>query len=103
MAASFRNTGQILALAGCDLLTISPSLLEQLQSDSGAVEKSLLVPPSAPNLATRMALKESEFRRAMNRDAMATEKLAEGIRLFEEDTVKLEAIVHGLLLEGVTQ
>ncbi|OYT90270.1 MAG: transaldolase [Burkholderiales bacterium PBB3] len=103
MAASFRNTGQILALAGCDLLTISPALLEQLQAASGAVERNLSLPSSTPSAGARIALTESEFRRALNRDAMATEKLAEGIRLFEQDTDKLEAIVQGLLLGGAAQ
>ncbi|MES2582962.1 MAG: transaldolase [Pseudomonadota bacterium] len=103
MAASFRNIGQILALAGCDLLTVSPALLEQLQSESGAVDRTLTSPPASTTVAPRPVLQESDFRRAMNRDAMATEKLAEGIRLFEDDTVKLEAIVQSLLLEGVTQ
>ena len=103
MAASFRNVGQILALAGCDLLTISPSFLEQLQSESGAVEKSLEAQKATATAAPRPVQQESDFRRAMNRDAMATEKLAEGIRLFEDDTVKLEAIVNSLLLEGSTR
>ena len=103
MAASFRNTGQILALAGCDLLTISPNLLEQLQATLGSVERHLM-PPSGPSGGvTRTPLTESQFRRALNQDAMATEKLADGIRLFEQDTDKLEAIVQGILLEGAAQ
>ena len=95
MGASFRNTGQILALAGCDLLTISPDLLAQLAASSGPVQRAL-----DPAHAKAMDLKpvqydEASFRYALNEDAMATEKLAEGIRAFAADAVKLEQLMKG--------
>jgi transaldolase len=86
MGASFRNVGQILALAGCDLLTISPELLQRLAATEGAVPRALEGAPAAP--AARLS--EAEFRWQLNENAMATEKLAEGIRIFAADTVKLE-------------
>ena len=91
MGASFRNVGQILALAGCDLLTISPDLLAQLQATDGPVTR-LLVPPSGVDVA-EAPLSEAEFRYQLNDDAMATEKLAEGIRAFCVDAVKLEQLI----------
>jgi transaldolase len=92
MGASFRNTGQIIALAGCDLLTISPDLLAQLQQSSAPVTRVL---PSADYPSTqRIHLNESDFRYVLNNNAMATEKLAEGIRLFAADTVKLEQLIE---------
>ena len=97
MGASFRNTSQILELAGCDLLTISPELLAELQSSNATVEKKLDVANaqkalSAENI-TALKLDESHFRLQLNNDAMATEKLAEGIRNFCIDTEKLEALL----------
>ncbi|WP_043310651.1 transaldolase [Pseudomonas sp. ML96] len=89
MGASFRNLGQIEQLAGCDRLTISPELLQQLADDQGALPR-LLNPGSGE---PRQALDESGFRWALNEDAMATEKLAEGIRLFARDQEKLEALL----------
>lgn len=91
MGASFRNTSQILELAGCDLLTISPELLAELQNSKAVVEKKL----DAANAENISALKldESHFRLQLNNDAMATEKLAEGIRNFCVDTEKLEALL----------
>jgi transaldolase len=94
MAASFRNTGQILALAGCDLLTISPTLLGQLAAASGPVVRGLH--PASAVEAPPPALQESAFRLALNRDAMATEKLAEGIRAFEADCQALETLIDTL-------
>jgi transaldolase len=96
MGASFRNVGQILALAGCDLLTISPELLAQLQSASGAVPRAL-----EPSAARAMKLDpahfdEPQFRYALNEDAMASDKLSEGIRLFAADAIKLEKLIQGL-------
>lgn len=90
MGASFRNIGQIEALAGCDRLTISPELLGQLAAEDGSLERRL-----APGLAgePRVQLDEAAFRWAMNEDAMATEKLAEGIRQFARDQEKLEALL----------
>jgi transaldolase len=98
MGASFRNTSQILELAGCDLLTISPELLGELQSSSAIVGKKLDAANAASALAaesvTALALDESSFRLQLNNDAMATEKLAEGIRNFCIDTEKLEALLQ---------
>jgi len=91
MGASFRNTSQILELAGCDLLTISPELLAELQKSNMLVSKKL----DAGHAKKLEALKldESSFRLQLNNDAMATEKLAEGIRNFCIDTEKLEALL----------
>ncbi len=93
MGASFRNTSQILELAGCDLLTISPELLQKLADTEGAVERKLSPEASAKTALKKISLDEKAFRMAMNEDAMATEKLAEGIRLFCADAVKLEALI----------
>ncbi|MEO4048137.1 transaldolase [Pseudomonas sp. CAU 1711] len=89
MGASFRNLGQIEQLAGCDRLTISPELLQQLADDQGELPR-LLQPGSGES---RQVLDEGAFRWALNEDAMATEKLAEGIRLFARDQEKLEALL----------
>lgn len=97
MGASFRNVGQILALAGCDLLTISPELLAQLQAtDAQAhpVQRHLQAPSSVQ--AKPAPLGEAAFRYALNEDAMATEKLAEGIRAFAADAIKLDAMIEAL-------
>jgi transaldolase len=94
MGASFRNTGQILALAGCDLLTISPELLDELASSTTPVERQLdpaRVPRSAP-----ITIDEAQFRYRLNEDAMGTEKLAEGIRSFAADAAKLEILLARL-------
>ena len=91
MGASFRNTSQILELAGCDLLTISPELLAELQNSDAIVEKKLDT-ANAENISA-LKLDESHFRLQLNNDAMATEKLAEGIRNFCVDTEKLEALL----------
>ena len=97
MGASFRNTGEILELAGCDLLTISPELLQKL-ADSDAPVARKLSPEAAQSAALeRISYDEKSFRLALNDDAMATEKLAEGIRLFCADAVKLEQLVHTLM------
>ena len=90
MGASFRNMGQILELAGCDLLTISPNLLGELQSSSAAVVQKLDVAEAKKDSIEKVPLDEKSFRFLLNEDAMATEKLAEGIRLFSADIVKLE-------------
>lgn len=95
MGASFRNTGQIEALAGCDRLTISPQLLAELELDQGALEPSLRG-GSAQSKDPKMALGEEAFRWHHNEDAMATEKLAEGIRLFHGDELKLENLIHAI-------
>ena len=88
MGASFRNSGEILALAGCDRLTISPALLEELQKTEGKLPR--LLSYSGPVKPRPASMTEAEFRWEMNQDAMATEKLAEGIRGFTVDQVKLE-------------
>jgi transaldolase len=97
MGASFRNTSQILELAGCDLLTISPELLGDLQSSMVSVEKMLNADNAASALSNEnisaLKLDESHFRLQLNNDAMATEKLAEGIRNFCIDTEKLETLL----------
>ena len=92
MGASFRNTNQIEQLAGCDRLTISPDLLEKLAQEQGTLERKL-----APGNAgePRLILSEAQFRWESNEDAMATEKLAEGIRQFARDQEKLEALLSG--------
>jgi transaldolase len=92
MGASFRNTGEIEALAGCDRLTISPQLLEQLAKDQGEL-KQKLSPALAGNSPAKMALDEKAFRWMMNEDPMATEKLAEGIRTFAHDLSSLRQLV----------
>ncbi|WP_192035096.1 transaldolase [Halomonas sp. YLGW01] len=95
MGASFRNSGEILALAGCDRLTISPALLEELTSSEGRVAPVL---NDSRERDTRPApLTEAAFRWQLNEDAMATEKLAEGIRGFEADQLKLESLLHDRL------
>ena len=92
MGASFRNTAQVMALAGCDLLTVSPELLLELSTQSAP---SGLVPPLAAGQAVPRAeaLSEAQFRFDLNQDAMASEKLAEGIRLFYADGEKLKALL----------
>ncbi|MEX3606761.1 MAG: transaldolase [Burkholderia sp.] len=93
MGASFRTVAQITELAGCDLLTISLELLQKLHESSDKLERKLS-PDSAPDAPTeRVAIDESAFRFQLNDDAMATEKLAEGIRAFATDAVKLEALI----------
>lgn len=94
MGASFRNVGQIIALAGCDLLTISPDLLAQLQASEAPLARKL-TPPSQVGVA-EAPLSEAAFRYALNEDAMATEKLAEGIRAFAVDAGKLDAMIQAL-------
>jgi transaldolase len=90
MGASFRKTTQILSLAGCDLLTISPELLQQLQATQGDVPRALGPETARTVQEPRLQLDEPAFRWLHNSDAMATEKLAEGIRSFDSDARKLE-------------
>ena len=92
MGASFRNVGQIRALAGCDLLTISPDLLAQLQASDEPLARALGAAEAAAMPA--LQLDEAAFRFALNEDAMATEKLAEGIRLFAVDAGKLDKLIQ---------
>ncbi|NHZ62758.1 transaldolase [Massilia genomosp. 1] len=95
MGASFRNTSQILELAGCDLLTISPELLQKLADSNEPVERKLVANASAVSIE-KVAIDEKTFRFMMNEDAMATEKLAEGIRAFCADSGKLKQIITGM-------
>ncbi|SDQ93753.1 transaldolase [Rhizobiales bacterium GAS191] len=89
MGASFRNVGQVEALAGCDALTISPSLLDGLSKDMGGLKRELVPEQAARQRIGRISVNERSFRWALNEDAMATEKLSEGIRVFAADLVKL--------------
>lgn len=96
MGASFRNTGQIVALAGCDLLTIAPELLAQLAASDAPLPRALDAGAARDHALEPVhyrAADEAAFRYALNDDAMATEKLAEGIRAFAVDAVKLEALL----------
>jgi transaldolase len=93
MGASFRNVGQITALAGCDLLTISPDLLSKLAADETPLPQALDVAAAKAMDIPLVTHDEASFRFALNEDAMATEKLAEGIRAFVADTHKLEAMM----------
>jgi transaldolase len=93
MGASFRNTSQILELAGCDLLTISPELLAELQASEGAVTRHLSIEEAKASGVTKVPMDEKTFRWMLNEDAMGTEKLAEGIRKFTEDIIKLEGLI----------
>jgi transaldolase len=95
MGASFRNIGQIIALAGCDLLTIAPELLAQLQAQTAPLSASLSVAQAQATPIERLTLNEAQFRFALNEDAMASDKLAEGIRAFCVDARKLDALMQG--------
>jgi transaldolase len=94
MGASFRNTGQIVALAGCDLLTIAPELLAQLAASEAPVARALDAEAARGLDLPPVQYDEAGFRFALNEDAMATEKLAEGIRAFAADALKLEALMQ---------
>jgi transaldolase len=99
MGASFRNMGEILELAGCDLLTISPSLLEELQKTSGTVTRKLGPEIAANYTGSKLHLDERAFRWMLNENQMATEKLSDGIRTFAADMRKLEKAVTNKLAE----
>ena len=96
MGASFRNRNEIIALAGCDRLTIAPALLKELEATQGSLERKLI--DSGAMEARPIPMTEAGFRWAMNEDAMATEKLAEGIRGFTVDQIKLENTLAEKLL-----
>jgi transaldolase len=96
MGASFRNKGEILELAGCDLLTISPQLLGDLKADTSPITRKL-EPTAKDNNLERLSLDEKKFRWLLNENAMATEKTAEGIRLFNADAQKLAEFVAARL------
>lgn len=94
MGASFRNSGEILELAGCDLLTIAPKLLDELQKAEGSVPRKLDPSQAQKMDIQKIAIDEKTFRWQLCADAMATEKLYEGIRKFAEDIVKLEKLIE---------
>ncbi len=94
MGASFRNIGQIRALAGCDLLTISPELLDQLAADNEPITRELNGQEAKRQPPAHVPTNEVAFRSQLNEDAMATEKLAEGIRVFVADAIKLDALIE---------
>ena len=96
MGASFRNVGQITALAGCDLLTISPELLTQLAQSNEALHLALDAKAAQGQDIAEVNYNEAQFRLAFNEDAMGVEKLAEGIRAFNADIVKLESLIRSL-------
>jgi transaldolase len=95
MGASFRNIGEITALAGCDRLTIAPNLLQELEATQGNLPRVLVDGGAKTKAPAKMT--EAEFRFALNEDAMATEKLAEGIRGFVADQIKLEVALGARL------
>ena len=97
MGASFRNVGEIEALAGCDRLTISPDLLKQLADDQGELPRKLEPQRSAKQAPAKIDMDEKTFRLMLNMDAMATEKLADGIRLFAKDLQSLREVVSSRL------
>jgi len=97
MGASFRNTSQITELAGCDLLTISPGLLQTLQDTEGSLDAKLTPEIAASVDLEKISLDEKAFRFMFNEDAMATEKTAEGIRNFSADIVKLEKLIEEMI------
>ena len=97
MGASFRNVSQILELAGCDALTISPELMKELSESTEPVERKLDPEKAKAAKIDRLDLDEKKFRWLLNENAMATEKLSEGIRKFAADIVKLEKVVASKL------
>ena len=94
MGASFRNIGQIQALAGCDLLTISHDLLQQLSDNNDPLAQTLDAKQAQSMDIDELTLDEASFRFLLNEDAMATEKLAEGIRNFVADAIKLDKLIE---------
>ena len=96
MGASFRNVGQITALAGCDLLTIAPELLAQLAATEAPLQPALSADAAKAMDLHFVHYDEPMFRYALNEDARATEKLAEGIRAFAVDAVKLEKLIQAI-------
>ncbi len=95
MGASFRNTGELIALAGCDRLTVSPNLLQDLAATEGTLTQ--VLKDGGANKTAPAKMTEEEFRFELNQDAMATEKLAEGIRGFVADQIKLETALAAKL------
>jgi transaldolase len=97
MGASFRNTGQILELAGCDCLTISPELMDELSKSDQPLERKLIPDKAKAAKVEKLELDEKKFRWLLNDNAMAHEKTGEGIRKFAADVVKLEKFVASKL------
>ena len=97
MGASFRNIGEIIEIVGCDALTIAPSLLKELENTEGVLEKKLDAEKSKLLDIKPLHMDEKTFRWMMNEDTMGTEKLAEGIRNFTKDLIKLEKLIAALL------
>lgn len=97
MGASFRNIGEIQELAGCDLLTISPQLLEELKNNTEPLERKLSPDMAKSSKVEKLTITENTFRWLVNDDAMATEKLSQGIRVFAQDIDKLEAKIQEML------
>src|SRR6478609_4400007 len=97
MGASFRNAGEILELAGCDLLTISPPLLGELQNSTSPITRKLIPEAAKQFSIERLTLDEKQFRWMLNENQMATEKTSEGIRLFNADAMKLEKFIGAKL------
>ena len=93
MGASFRNTGQIAELAGCDLLTISPKLLKELAESEAPLTRKLDAEKAKAEKIERVPTDEKSFRFLLNEDAMATEKTADGIRLFVADILKVDKLI----------
>jgi transaldolase len=101
MGASFRKVDQIVHLAGCDLLTISPALLDEMQATEGEITARLLVDEAKSQQMEKIHLDEKGFRWLHNSDPMAVDKLAEGIRKFAADTVKLKAFAQEKVAQSV--
>jgi transaldolase len=101
MGASFRNVNQIVRLAGCDLLTISPELLNQLENTEGTVMRELDQAKARESKEPRLRMEEQTFRWMHNEDAMATEKLAEGIRKFNSDAQHLQQFALARVAETI--
>jgi len=101
MGASFRNVNQIVRLAGCDLLTISPELLDQLEKSEGVLDRKLDPAKAQATKEVKLHMDEKTFRWMHNEDAMATEKLAEGIRKFNSDAHHLEEFALSQVTEKV--
>jgi transaldolase len=99
MGASFRNVGEILELAGCDLLTISPNLLEELSKTNGTVSRKLVPENAQKEDIQKLSMDEKTFRWMLNENQMATEKLSDGIRVFANDSIKLEKTMSKKLAE----
>lgn len=100
MGASFRNTGEIKALAGCDLLTISPKLLGELEASTEPLPRKLSPETAKAAPLERLELNEAKFRWLLNEDQMANDKLSDGIRKFAADSIKLEGIIRELIVKA---